>query len=190
VDCASGKKVIIFSVRDATIGGTGGSGKRRVAHLGRLARRLLLLFLPLLGRQDLDLGRRPLLALLRLSPVEDTVAELDAVLRGKTGEKAEKGASDGDRKGISQASCDRRAGASGTETGGNGMKLNGSAHLVGHLRLVGVEELAAAEELVDHHVLLGVLDARVEVEGGVLGEGLVGDDVDGTHLACSSCWGL
>ncbi len=118
------------------------------------------------------------------------MAELDAVLRGKTGEKAEKGASDGDRKGISQASCDRRAGASGTETGGNGMKLNGSAHLVGHLRLVGVEELAAAEELVDHHVLLGVLDARVEVEGGVLGEGLVGDDVDGTHLACSSCWGL
>ena len=49
------------------------------------------------------------------------------------------------------------------------MELNGSAHLVGHLRLVGVEELAAAEELVDHHVLLGVLDARVEVEGGVLG---------------------
>ena len=184
------EKKVIFSVREATIGGTGGSGKRRVAHLGRLARRLLLLFLPLLGRQDLDLGRRPLLALLRLSPVEDTVAELDAVLRGKTGEKAEKGASDGDRKGISQASCDRRAGASGTETGGNGMKLNGSAHLVGHLRLVGVEELAAAEELVDHHVLLGVLDARVEVEGGVLGEGLVGDDVDGTHLACSSCWGL
>ena len=79
-----GKKKVIFSVRDATIGGTGGSGKRRVAHLGRLARRLLLLFLPLLGRQDLDLGRRPLLALLRLSPVEDTVAELDAVLRGKT----------------------------------------------------------------------------------------------------------
>ena len=58
--------------------------KRRVAHLGRLARRLLLLFLPLYGRHDLDLGRRPLLALLRLSPVEDTVAELDAVLRGKT----------------------------------------------------------------------------------------------------------
>ena len=42
-----GKKKVIFSVRDATIGGTGGSGKRRVAHLGRLARRLLLLFLPL-----------------------------------------------------------------------------------------------------------------------------------------------
>ena len=68
-------------MRDATIGGTGGSGKRRVVHLGRLARRLLLLFLPLLGRQDLDLGRRPLLALLRLSPVEDTVAELDSVLK-------------------------------------------------------------------------------------------------------------
>jgi len=90
---APGRKRVIFSVRDATIGGTGGSGKRRVAHLGRLARRLLLLFLPLLGRQDLDLGRRPLLALLRLSLVEDTVAELDAVLRGKTGEKAEKGES-------------------------------------------------------------------------------------------------
>ena len=87
---AEAEKKVIFSVRDATIGGTGGSGNRRVAHLGRLARRLLLLFLPLYGRHDLDLGRRPLLALLRLSPVEDTVAELDAVLRGKTGEKAER----------------------------------------------------------------------------------------------------
>ena len=60
----------------------------------------------------------------------------------------------------------------------------------GSTYLVGVQQLAAVHELVDRQKLLGVLDARVEVEGGVLGEGLVGDDVDGTHLACSSCWGL
>jgi len=94
--------------------------------------------------------------------------------------------SEGDKPSVVRPS----RGGIGAKTGGDGMKLKGSAHLVGHLRLVGVEELAAAEELVDHHVLLGVLDARVEVEGGVKGEGLVGDDINGTHLACSSCWGL
>ena len=109
--------------RDSENDGLGAASalkRRGVYDLGRLARRLLLLFLSLDGRHDLDLGRRPLLALLRLSPVEDTVAELDAVLRGKTGEKAEKGASDGVRKGISQASCDLREGASGRKRAGTG----------------------------------------------------------------------
>ena len=60
----------------------------------------------------------------------------------------------------------------------------------GSTYLVSVQQLAAVHELVHGQELLWVLDARVEVEGGVLGEGLVVDDVDGTHLACSSCWGL
>ena len=71
----------LFFVRVATIGGTGGSGKRRrFTHLGRLARRLLLRFLPLEGRHDLNLSQGPLLPFLGASLVEDTVAELDAVL--------------------------------------------------------------------------------------------------------------
>mgnify|MGYP001192148803 CR=1 FL=1 len=49
-------------------------------HLGRLARRLLLRFLPLEGRHDLNLSQGPLLPFLGASLVEDTVAELDAVL--------------------------------------------------------------------------------------------------------------
>ena len=49
-------------------------------HLGRLARRLLLRFLPLEGRHDLNLSQGPLLPFLGASFVEDTVAELDAVL--------------------------------------------------------------------------------------------------------------
>ena len=44
------EKKVIFSVRDATIGGTGGSGKRRVAHLGRLAPAFFSVS-PSLGRQ-------------------------------------------------------------------------------------------------------------------------------------------
>ena len=68
-------------MRVVTIGGTGGSGKRRrFTHLGRLARRLLLRFLPLEGRHDLNLSQGPLLPFLCASLVEDTVAELDAVL--------------------------------------------------------------------------------------------------------------
>ena len=59
----------------------------------------------------------------------------------------------------------------------------------GSTYLVGVQQLAAVHELVDRQELFGVLDARVEVEGGVLGENLLGDDV-GAHLACSSCGGL
>ena len=66
-------------------------------HLGRPARRLLLRFLPLEGRHDLNLSQGPLLPFLGASLVEDTVAELDAVLlENKEGKKAE---SDGDRKG-------------------------------------------------------------------------------------------
>ena len=49
-------------------------------HLGRPARRLLLRFLPLEGRHDLNLSQGPLLPFLGASLVEDTVAELDAVL--------------------------------------------------------------------------------------------------------------
>ena len=49
-------------------------------HLGRLARRLLLRFLPLEGHHDLNLSQGPLLPFLGASLVEDTVAELDAVL--------------------------------------------------------------------------------------------------------------
>jgi hypothetical protein len=54
---------------------------------------------------------------------------------------------------------------------------------VGHLRLVGVEELATTEELVDHEELFRILDARVEVEGGVLGEHFLLGDLNGTHFA-------
>ena len=59
----------------------------------------------------------------------------------------------------------------------------------GSTYLVSVQQLAAVHELVHGQELLGVLDARVEVEGGVLGENLLGGDV-GAHLACSSCGGL
>ena len=66
-------------------------------HLGRLALRLLLRFPPLGSRHDLNLSQGPLLPFLGASLVEDTVAELDAVLlENKEGKKAE---SDGDRKG-------------------------------------------------------------------------------------------
>ena len=66
-------------------------------HLGRLALRLLLRFHPLGSRHDLNLSQGPLLPFLGASFVEDTVAELDAVLlENKEGKKAE---SDGDRKG-------------------------------------------------------------------------------------------
>ena len=58
-------------------------------HLGRPARRLLLRFLPLEGRHDLNLSQGPLLPFLGASLVEDTVAELDAVLleNNKVGKK-------------------------------------------------------------------------------------------------------
>ena len=57
-------------------------------HLGRLALRLLLRFLPLEGRHDLNLSQGPLLPFLGASLVEDTVAELDAVLlENKVGKK-------------------------------------------------------------------------------------------------------
>ena len=59
-----------------------------ITHLGRLARRLLLRFLPLEGRHDLNLSQGPLLPFLGASLVEDTVAELDAVLlENKVGKK-------------------------------------------------------------------------------------------------------
>ena len=57
--------------------------------------------------------------------------------------------------------------------------------------LVGVEELAAAQELVDDEVVVGVLlgQALVEVEGGVgnrrhrlANDGGGGGDISGTHL--------
>ena len=54
-------------------------------HLGSLPRGLLLLLLALDRGHDLDLRRRPLLALLRLPLVQDAHAELDAVLRGRKG---------------------------------------------------------------------------------------------------------
>ena len=77
-------------MRVVTIGGTGGSGKRRrFTHLGRLALRLLLRFHPLGSRHDLNLSQGPLLPFLGASLVEDTVAELDAVLleNNKVGKK-------------------------------------------------------------------------------------------------------
>ena len=76
-------------MRVVTIGGTGGSGKRRrFTHLGRLALRLLLRFHPLGSRHDLNLSQGPLLPFLGASFVEDTVAELDAVLlENKVGKK-------------------------------------------------------------------------------------------------------
>ena len=95
---------------------------------------------------------------------------------------------------MSQASGDRLWARRDAKSGTRGIEASGHTHLVGHLRLVGVEELATTEELVDHEELFRILDARVEVEGGVLGEGLVGDDIDGTHLArlcsCERWWGL
>jgi len=95
---------------------------------------------------------------------------------------------------MSQASCDRLWARRDAKSGTRGIEASGHTHLVGHLRLVGVQELATTEELVNHEELFRILDARVEVEGGVLGEGLVGDDIDGTHLArlwsCERWWGL
>jgi hypothetical protein len=49
--------------------------------------------------------------------------------------------------------------------------------------LVGVQKLPTTEELVDHEELFRILDARVEVEGGVLGEHFLLGDLNGTHFA-------
>ena len=102
------------------------SGKRRELHLGRLARRLLLLFLPLraakisiwiggLFSRFCDLDNRYGIPWPNSTPC-----------CGKTGEKAEKGAL---RRGRSEAAttaarCSRTAcaGCGETETGGNGMR--------------------------------------------------------------------
>lgn len=84
---------------------------------------------------------------------------------------------------MSQASGDRLWARRDAKSGTRGIEASGHTHLVGHLRLVGVEELATTEELVDHEELFRILDARVEVEGGVLGEHFLLGDLNGTHFA-------
>tara|TARA_B100000767_G_scaffold230950_1_gene222183 strand:- start:165 stop:497 length:333 start_codon:yes stop_codon:yes gene_type:complete len=83
-------------------------------------------------------------------------------------------------------------GARGRASGGNGKKdadityrrryrmYLGSGE---ETHLVGVEKLPTTEELVDHEELFRILDARVEVEGGVLGEHFLLGDLNGTHFA-------
>ena len=49
--------------------------------------------------------------------------------------------------------------------------------------LVGVQKLAAVQQFVNREELFRILDARVEVEGGVLGEHFLLGDLNGTHFA-------
>ena len=83
-------------------------------------------------------------------------------------------------------------GARGRASGGNGKKdadityrrryrmYLGSGE---ETHLVGVQKLAAVQQFVNREELFRILDARVEVEGGVLGEHFLLGDLNGTHFA-------